>query len=118
MSDTTIASYKPGEASILFASIESTGHATNTYTVANDGNLLLHIYNSGANTPNVIIKANAQVGGKSIGSDETIALAANEIRQAGPYRPELWNNTSGLIQVAFSGSNETEAKICWVRCAP
>lgn len=87
------------------------GGAANGYSVSNDGHVQVALRDSAANAPNMVVQKNGTFKGESIGSDETIASTA-VTKWCGPYDPEIYGTT---LTVHFTGGNETEARIAFVK---
>jgi hypothetical protein len=79
---------------------------------SNDGAVYLHLENTSTNTPNVILKTAKTVGGLAV-ADITIAMVSSQDQITGTFPTDLFNTSTGLLQMYFSGGNETE-----VLCLP
>jgi hypothetical protein len=74
--------------------------AVDTYTFPNDGRVLLHV-KKGANACNVTFTARGSFRGKAV-PNQVVAMLANTDQMIGPFPPDLYNDGTGLVTVAFS----------------
>jgi hypothetical protein len=74
--------------------------AVDSYTFPNDGRTWLHV-KKGANGMNVTLTPRATVRGKPL-QNIVVAVGANTEQFIGPFAPDLYNDASGLVTVAFS----------------
>lgn len=81
---------------------------------SNDGTVILLLENTAGNTPSVTIKSPQTVGGYAV-ADQTIAMDANQDKITGRFPPTLFNTSTGIVQMFFTGSNETELKVMAIR---
>ena len=77
---------------------------------SNDGSVYLHLENTSTNTPSVVIKSARTVGGYAV-ADQTIAMVSSQDQITGRFPTDIFNTSAGLVEMYFSGSNETEVKV-------
>jgi hypothetical protein len=77
---------------------------------SNDGRTALQLENSGAGTPSVVIKTAGTAGGLAI-ADVTITMVANQDQEYGAMDPDIFNTSSGLVEMYFTGGNETDVLV-------
>lgn len=76
---------------------------TNTYTVANDGRVMLHVKKTGAGACTVTVTTPGTVDGNAIADTTFSVPATTGDRMAGPWRPETYNDpATGLMTIGFS----------------
>ena len=80
---------------------------------SNDGHTILLLENTAGNTPAVVIKTGATVGGLAV-ADVTVTMVANQDKVVGPFPVNIYN-TGTIVQMYFSGGNETELQVLPVR---
>ena len=83
---------------------------------SNDGSIYLILENTGANTPNVVLKTAQQIGGLDV-ADITIAMVANQDQVTGTFPTDMFNTSTGLLQMYFTGSNETDVQVLPIRAS-
>ncbi len=70
-------------------------------TVANDGNVFLHVKNSGVETT-LTITTPGTVGGVAI-ADPTVTIPATTgDKMVGPFDPTIFNGSGGTVALAWS----------------
>lgn len=77
---------------------------------SNDGATYLHLENTNTNTPSVVIKTAATLGGYAV-ADQTVTMVASQDQLTGTFPTNLFNTSTGLVQMYFSGSNETQVLV-------
>ncbi len=89
--------------SIVPAGLEATYEAANVAgnEFTNDGSMFLHVKNGSASPINVTIQTAGMVGGLAI-ADVVVAVTNAEDRLIGPFRPDIYNRTDGLVYVDYS----------------
>ena len=76
--------------------------ATSTYTVVNDGNVLLHFKNSGTIAAVSIVTPNL-VDGLAI-ADQAVSVAATTGDTiCGPFPKSVYNDTNNLVSFSYTG---------------
>lgn len=79
---------------------DTAADATNDHEMDNDGKTLLYINNGGGSTCNVTIKRPAGRGSYNNAYDLTaVAVLTTETRVFGPFPPEVFNNSSGKVDI-------------------
>ncbi len=73
----------------------------NEYQSRNDGRLFLHIKNAGGSPDTVTIVTHPQVDGNEI-ADLAVVVPAGEERMIGPFVPNVYNDSDGLINWTHS----------------
>lgn len=82
----------------------------------NDGQTYIQIIEVSAGTPNVIVESNGTFRGVALtANNQTIATTANGIKIAGPFDPELFNDSNGFVRLNFTGGGETGATVAAFR---
>ena len=81
---------------------------------SNDGSVYLHLENTAANTPSVVIKSAKTFGGYAV-ADQTIAMVASQDKITGTFPTDIFNTSTGLVQMYFSGGNETQVLVLPLR---
>jgi len=84
---------------------------------SNDGNTVLSLENTGANTPNVVIVTGGTKGGYAV-ADQTIAMVANQNQFAGPWPKSTFDqpgSDAGYVYIYFTGSNEADVLVLPVK---
>lgn len=76
----------------------------------NNGRTVLLLENTAANTPVVNIETSGTTGGLAI-ADVAITMVANQDQVVGPFQKSIFDNSSGSVQINFTGSNETDVQI-------
>lgn len=71
-------------------------------TFRNDGKTLLEVVNGSGADITVTITTPATAGGIAI-DNPAIVVTAGERRHIGPFEPALFNNSSGLVAITYSG---------------
>ena len=85
------------------------GDESNGNKCANDGKMILLLENTnGSNSATVTIATPKTVNGLAV-ADNAITLAANQIKIAGPFPPELYNQAAGdtdagCVRWTYSGT--------------
>jgi hypothetical protein len=74
---------------------------------SNDGQTALEFENTGANTPSVVIKTGGTADGLAI-ADVTIPMVANQTWGYGKMKTDVYNTSSGLVEIYFTGGNEVD----------
>lgn len=115
MAYTAISRTKVTKAGVRFDNIGSAGVAGGAgtgYKFSNDGTVLLFINNTSVNAPNCVVLASGTFKGVALTADnKTIAMASGTKYIAGPFEPEIFNDSAGMVNIYFSGSNETDLKV-------
>lgn len=84
----------------------------NGHEFVNDGNMLLHVKNTGGGACTVTLQTPAVVSGVAV-SDPTVSVPATTgDRMIGPFDPTIFNQAGGLVYVDLStGTGVTLAAI-------
>lgn len=81
---------------------QGTLSTSDTYTFSNDGRVFLHVKKTGAGACTATITTPGTVRGKAI-ADATVSIPATTgDKLIGPFPPDLYNDASGLVTIAFS----------------
>ncbi len=88
-----------------------------------NGDIFLILANPGGTTADVIIDAaTASVSVPGYGpltkSDLTVSLGATTTKLVGPFSKRAWNDTSGFVQLTFSGAGSNNVTVKALRLAP
>jgi hypothetical protein len=82
---------------------------------ANDGKTYLAMYNNGSTgTATVTIATGATVAGYALG-DQTVSLSTTQIKIAGPFPPEVFNDSAGVINLAITGTGAADVDLAAFR---
>ena len=74
----------------------------NTYQFKNNGKVVLYWKKSGAGACTVTIVTQGTVDGQAV-ADRTVSVPATTgEKMAGPWSPDLYNNSDGEIEVTYS----------------
>src|SRR5688572_8313386 len=71
-------------------------------TFKNDGRTIFHVKNASVGDITLTFTTPGLVGGVAI-ADPTVVVTAGEERIIGPFEPSIFNNSSGLVAVGYSG---------------
>lgn len=74
----------------------------NTYLIPNDGNVFLHIKKSGAGSCIVTVATPGNVDGNVIADLAVTVAATTGDKMIGPFKPEVYNDGNGKLNVTFS----------------
>lgn len=88
-----------GAALTNVANAQATG---NTYTFQNDGKTLLHFEKTGAGSCTVTVTSPATVGGLAVADPTFTVPASTGDVWIGPFRPDLFNDSNGLVSFTVS----------------
>lgn len=81
--------------------------AANDHELANDGSTIIAITNSsGTNTITVDIPTSVTVKGRAVGDDQGI-VAISSTKYFGPFDPNMYNQSAGLVHIDISGTSPT-----------
>lgn len=86
----------------------ATASAAGGDTVVNNGKTYIIVTDTGTTAPTVTIAAQSSCN-QGFDHDYTIAITAGEARKIGPFAENMYNNSSGQIEVAYS--SETDVTI-------
>ena len=67
----------------------------------NDGDTILYFKNTNASSRTVTIATGGTIGGLAI-ADASVTLAQNDEKVVGPFRPDIFNDSSGYIQLTYT----------------
>lgn len=91
----------------VFGTNKTTLATTNTYTVPNNGKVLLNVMSTTGGTLTVI--SQKTVDGLAV-ADAAITMGANaQIEGLGPWPPEIYNDSSGLLHFTVSAATDAHA---------
>lgn len=71
-------------------------------TFKNDGRTFFEVNNASGGDITLTFTTPGTVGGVAI-ADPTVVVTAGERRHVGPFDPSIFNNSSGLVAVSYSG---------------
>lgn len=71
-------------------------------TFKNDGKTFFRAINGSGGDITLTFTTPGKVGGVAI-ADPTVVVTAGETREVGPFEPSIFNNSSGLVAVSYSG---------------
>jgi len=108
----------PGEAGALVAMVGGDTSTGNSFD--NDGKVMLELWNNGATgSLTVAIETGGTLGGKAV-TDDTHVLTTGQRKRVGPFRPSVYNYTSGAnagkIVVTVTGTGAADLDIEAFRC--
>lgn len=90
------------------------GGAADGLTLVNDGKTKLVVLNSGSSALTIIARGVACSHGRT--SDLTVAtLAAGAVAILGPFEQGLFNQSTGVINIDFTGSDVATGKVGAIR---
>lgn len=72
-------------------------------TFKNDGKTFFECINGAGSDVTLTFTTPGKVGGVAI-ADPTVVVTAGERRKIGPFDPSIFNNSSGLVAVAYSSA--------------
>lgn len=75
---------------------------TETYLIANNGAVFLHVKKTGAGDCTVTVATPGNVGGLAIAEYTATVVATTGDKMIGPFAPHIYNNAAGLMSVTFS----------------
>lgn len=79
----------------------TTPGSTDGHTITNDGRTFIQIANASGGNLTVTVTSGGTIDGRAIG-DDSIVIANGATKLIGPWPVHLYNDTSGLVTVAFS----------------
>jgi hypothetical protein len=78
------------------------GSVTETYLIANNGAVLLHVKKDNVNDCVVTVATPNTVEGLAIADYTATVVATTGDKMIGPFPPNIYNNAAGQIAVTFS----------------
>lgn len=82
--------------------VYSAGDLANGHEFANDGNVFLHVKNTGGGACTVTVQTPATVGGMAIAEAIVSVPATTGDRMIGPFNTTIFNQVGGLVYVDLS----------------
>jgi hypothetical protein len=76
--------------------------AADNYIVRNNGRVLLHFIKTGANPATITIVTPKTHGGLALAEQTFVVDATTGVEFAGPFPPEIYNDTSGDMDISTS----------------
>ncbi len=76
--------------------------AADNYICRNNGRVLLHFIKTGANPATITIVTPKTVGGLAVAERTFVVDATTGVEFAGPFDPEIYNDTSGDMDISTS----------------
>lgn len=108
MGDVTLTPLTAVPGSVDGSSPQAMATADN-YKVRNNGRVLLHFIKDGANPATITIVTPKTEGGLAIDDQSFVVQASGGVEFAGPFPPDLYNDSSGDMDV--STSEETDITV-------
>ena len=90
------------------------GDAANDHYFDNNGWTLLFIANDDTAAKTVTVKSVSDEYGRT--GDETIVIAADNLAIAGPFRPGIWNQDGGTVNVDIT--DDTNLSFAAIKIVP
>lgn len=84
------------------APVYSAGNQVDGHEFANDGNVLLHVKNTGGGACTVTVQTPAIVGGMAVADAVVAVPATTGDRMIGPFNTTIFNQAGGLVYVDLS----------------
>lgn len=78
-------------------------------TFINDGNTILLVENGSGGSITVTITTTKTIEGLAV-ADQAVTIADGTEKAIGPFPKDLYNNSSGVVTVAYSGTTSVTAK--------